>query len=288
MEKQQILDIVGEELAKSTRNNFAKLERPEDHIWTDFIGGFAAGDDPLFAFFKEDIGDFFWSPAEAFRKKYPDATVTDSDVTVLSLGFRVDELTRQIQREQKTIPSFRWLYARNSWEPIIEEITDGVVARLKEQGITAVVVDTAPGFGWQKSEKYGLCSNWSHRHAAYVAGLGTFGLCDGLITSIGKALRWTTLILDKKYPADPRPYTGIHDYCLYYKDGSCRACINACPVHAISGEGHDKAPCEAYVGEIKKSYRHSGPFNAEGPCGCGLCQGNVPCQNGIPAACLKK
>ena len=39
------------------------------------------------------------------------------------------------------------------------------------------------------SEKYGMASCWSERHAAFVSGLGTFGLCDGLITPVGKAMR---------------------------------------------------------------------------------------------------
>jgi epoxyqueuosine reductase QueG len=36
---------------------------------------------------------------------------------------------------------------------------------------------------------YGYASSWSERHAAHAAGLGTFGLCDGLITPKGKAMR---------------------------------------------------------------------------------------------------
>ena len=289
MDKNRILEIVREEMKKSKLNNYAALGYPEEQIWTDVIAGFAAGDDPLFAFFKKDIGDFFWSPAEAFRHAYPDSKLTDADVTSLSLGFRVDQITRDLQKKQKIAPNYRWLYARNSWEPIIEEISNGVLSRLKEEaGITGVVVDTAPGFGWQKSEKYGFASNWSHRHAAYVAGLGTFGLCDGLITPIGKALRWCSIILDRKFPADKRPYDDIHEWCLYYHNGSCRACIEACPAHAISEQGHDKSKCNNYIAEFKESYRHSKPINADGPFGCGLCQGNVPCQNGIPAPCLKK
>jgi epoxyqueuosine reductase QueG len=46
-----------------------------------------------------------------------------------------------------------------------------------------------PEWSRRPSEKYVFSSNWSERHAAYTAGLGTFGLCDGLITPLGKAMR---------------------------------------------------------------------------------------------------
>ena len=38
------------------------------------------------------------------------------------------------------------------------------------------------------SEKYAYASTWSERHAAYAAGLGTFGLSDGLITAAGQGM----------------------------------------------------------------------------------------------------
>jgi hypothetical protein len=40
-----------------------------------------------------------------------------------------------------------------------------------------------------QSEKVDLTSNWSVKHAAYVAGLGTFGLSRNLISKRGAAIR---------------------------------------------------------------------------------------------------
>lgn len=39
------------------------------------------------------------------------------------------------------------------------------------------------------STQYGFASSWSERHTAHFCGLGTFGVSDGLITSVGKAVR---------------------------------------------------------------------------------------------------
>jgi hypothetical protein len=41
---------------------------------------------------------------------------------------------------------------------------------------------------------------------AYAAGLGTFGLCDGLITARGKAMRTGSVVARLEIDASPRPY----------------------------------------------------------------------------------
>ena len=72
---------------------------------------------------------------------------------------------------------------------------------------------------------YAPCSNWSERHAAYAAGLGTFGLCDGLITQVGKAVRVGSVVAQVAVPASKRPYGDHQAYCNH--DKGCRACIVA-------------------------------------------------------------
>jgi hypothetical protein len=54
--------------------------------------------------------------------------------------------------------------------------------------------------------RYGFASKWSERHAAYVSGLGTFSLCDGLITPVGIAIRYGSVV--SRIPIQPasRPY----------------------------------------------------------------------------------
>jgi len=42
----------------------------------------------------------------------------------------------------------------------------------------------------------GLASNWSQRHIAYAAGLGTFSLSDGFITPKGIAMRCGSVVCD--------------------------------------------------------------------------------------------
>ena len=93
---------------------------------------------------------------------------------------------------------------------------------------------------WERkeSERFVFASNWSERHAAHAAGLGTFGLCDGLITPVGKAMRCGSVVARIKIPATPRPYKHHREYCLFFTKGTCGKCIKRCPAEAVTKEGH--------------------------------------------------
>jgi epoxyqueuosine reductase len=155
-----------------------------------------------------------------------------------------------------------------------------VVATLAAAGIPAV----APMLSefWSRSDEgpYAPCSNWSERHAAYAAGLGTFGLCDGLITPVGKAIRTGSVVARLQVAASPRPYDNHHAYCLFYSQGTCGKCIPRCPVNALSESGHDKARCLAYT-EHKMNRYNRVEFGID-TYACGLCQAGVPCSDHIP------
>ena len=136
---------------------------------------------------------------------------------------------------------------------------------------------------WERktSERHGYASMWSERHAAYAAGLGTFGLSDGLITPLGKAMRTGSVVARIHVPPTPRPYTEHHAYCLHFTHGTCGRCIDRCPAGAITKEGHDKVRCKTYLrGEVKTYIETTYGFEGKG---CGLCQTKVPCESGIPA-----
>lgn len=283
MEKQDIIQLIQIETAGSPKNNFAGLGLPQEKMWDCPLVGFAAGDDPIFAFFKEDIGEFFWSPAEAFKKQYPEAQVEDKDLTVVSAVFPQTEITKAEQRKQKTEPCLRWMYSRNEWGPFAVDLSRTLVEKLAAAGVRAASIDLIPDFAQHKSEKYDNASNWSQRHAAHAAGLGTFGLCDGLITPLGKAVRFATLILEAKIEPDPRPYKDHHAWCLFYAKGACNACINICPAGAIDKDGHHKKPCAQYLQRMAEKFKDRPELQPCREYGCGLCQGPVPCQNGIPA-----
>jgi epoxyqueuosine reductase QueG len=149
-------------------------------------------------------------------------------------------------------------------------------------GVRSASVELLPGLMVHKDGNLGLSSTWSHRHAAYISGLGTFGLSDGLITEKGKAVRLTTLIVEAPLEVKPRPYEGHQEWCLYYKNGSCGVCMSRCPIQAITESGHDKNACADYEDVFSAKYWPKDIDRGNYILGCGLCQVGIPCQNGRP------
>lgn len=246
--------------------------------WAEPLVGFSRGDDPLYEQFKDDIGDFFWTPAEIYRETFHGAP---QGLTVISWVLPQTEGTKEDNRREKTYPSERWSRSRNFGEQANLALARHVVDSLQKAGINAVAPVLSPQWKWQTSERYGFASNWSERHAAYAAGLGTFSLCDGLITPKGKAMRCGSVVAEIDTSPTPRPYDDHRAYCLFYsRNGKCGKCIPRCPAGALSKAGHDKLKCRNYLFDVVAKYAESRFGFAS--YGCGLCQTGVPCESRIP------
>jgi epoxyqueuosine reductase len=254
--------------------------RMNDKAWAKPLVGFSAGNDPLYQFYKSDIGDFYWTPFEIFLKTFPSSKVTADQLTVISWVLPQTEATKADNRRQSQYPSERWARARVQGEEVNNKLRRIVVSSLCEKGFRAVAPMLSPLWEQRMSKRYGLASAWSERHAAYASGLGTFGLCDGLITPKGKAMRCGSIVADIKIPPTRRPYSDHHAYCLYFSKGKCGKCIQRCPAGAISRAGHDKTKCRNYLHNVIEEFVKSNyGFNSYG---CGLCQTGVPCESKIP------
>ena len=151
---------------------------------------------------------------------------------------------------------------------------------LNAAGYGAVAPFLSPLWSRQTSDRFGFASTWSERHAAYACGLGTFGLCDGLITPRGKAMRAGSVVARIAAIPTPRPYTDHQAYCLFYSKGICGKCITRCPAGAISEKGHNKEACRNYLRSVAAEHVKN-RYGFEGY-GCGLCQTKVPCESKIP------
>ena len=252
-----------------------------ERAWDEPLVGFSAGDDPIYAMLKDDIGPFYLTPDEIFRKSFPEADpVTAGALTVVSWILPQTRNTRADHRKATVYPSERWARARYYGEMFNDLVRKHVCNILGDRGIAAVAPMHAPFWSWTVSERYSLASNWSERHAAFVAGLGTFGLCDGLITAAGKAIRCGSVVARMTVPPTARPYKHHREYCLHFSQGTCDKCIKRCPAGAISENGHDKLKCQGYLNEMKEYVKDRFDFDTHP---CGLCQTGVPCEFRIPA-----
>ena len=274
-------------IAEEIRRHVA--ESPENRLSADSeepafntpLVGFSSGADPIYEVFRDHIGPFFLTPLRIFQESFPDeADIAPEELTVISYILPSTEATRKDHAAQTRHPSRRWAGTRYYGEKYNETLRRHVVRILDQAGILAVAPVISPIWRKVMEGRWAPCSNWSERHAAHAAGLGTFGLCDGLITPVGKAIRCGSVVARAKIPPTPRPYTDHHAWCLFYSHGICGKCIPRCPVQAIGPSGHDKQRCMEYTDRVMNRWvtRTYGIDTYA----CGLCQAGVPCTYGIP------
>lgn len=256
-----------------------------EKAWEDPIVGFSRGDDPLYEVIKKDIGEFYWLPREVFMKTYSELEVLSGDLTVICWVLPQTQATREAQRGESLYPCDRWVRSRLYGEEFNKKLAKHIVNVLNESGYKAVVPTLSPYWENKKSERYGYASTWSERHAAFVSGLGTFGLSDGLITPVGKAVRCGSVVANVKIEPTKRPYDRYNEYCLYYINGSCMKCAERCPADAINKDGHDKVKCREYQRQVIADYTKKN-YSLESTC-CGICQTGTPCEYSIPVKLLR-
>lgn len=230
-------------------------------IYDSPLIAFAAADDPLFEKLKEPgvIGPEHLSPREWLANA--------RSVISYFLPF-----TKQIRQSNRApgLPSAEWVAARIDGEAFNNEARRHLVALVEELGGQGVAPALEPQFQMKE-----VASNWSERHVAYIAGLGTFGLHRHLITGKGCAGRLGSVVTSLELVPTKRPYKDLYDYCLWFANGTCGDCIEHCPSKALTFEGKDKHACRVYLfTEVLPRFKPG--------YGCGKCQVNLPCEDAMP------
>ena len=231
------------------------------------IVGYASAGDSLFTeMYKkpEVIGSFYMTPQEWL----PGAK------TVISYFFPFSEEVRSRERAARKDGGFceAWTKTLAVGDNIVKAMSSRVEEKLRALGVTAVAPSPDPRMsahpepileGGEPSFHY--VSTWSERHAAYAAGLGTFGIHKNLITEKGTCGKFGSIITTEALEQDRRPYTGVYDYCT-----GCGACMRKCPVAAITKEfGRNSKKCSDRAAFMNETHQ---------PSGCGQCMIGVPCE----------
>ena len=229
-------------------------------MYDEPIAGIAVADDELFEIYKQPgiVGPQMLSPAEWL----PGAQ------SVISFFLPFSDDVKKANANESTYAALEWVYARIEGQAYLTKCAQGLAQKLREKGCEVCIPSVDPRFAVDMSF---FSSNWSERHAAFAAGLGTFGKSRGLITEKGMAGRFGSLIISEKIDADHRPYSDVYEYCI-----NCGACARRCPAGAIPEEGIKiQTICAPFVDHSKTVFAPR--------YGCGLCQTGVPCESGIPA-----
>jgi epoxyqueuosine reductase QueG len=281
VDKKEIINMI-KEYTKTPENSMQKWGN--EPAWADPLVGFSNGADPLYKFYKQDIGDFYGLPVDFLENKHPDKIFEPEKISIISWILPQTTKTKQDHRKETHFPSERWARSRIYGEEFNVKLRKHMERGLENLGIEAVAPMNSSIWRTEKSEKYAFASTWSERHAAYAAGLGTFGLSDGLITPVGKAMRTGSIIANIYLEPDEKPYEDHNAYCLFYQKGSCLKCVERCPIGAISEKGHDKYTCQKYVSMTREYVPNHYGFDGYG---CGFCQTGVPCESMIPPELTK-
>ena len=181
--------------------------------------------------------------------------------------------TRALARSNREgyYASPEWARAYVETNRLIEQLNAHLAGILEAEGHTCALVPATHNF-----DPRSLRSNWSHRHAAYIAGLGGFGLHTLLITASGCCGRIGSLLTTAPLPPSPRPQ---REACLHRHDGSCRACVERCVSGALQTEAFDRQRCYALLLENQRRHERLGVADA-----CGKCVCAVPCAHTDPVA----
>lgn len=281
--KSWINGLIRDFIATSPSNTMQ--DETGEPAWDSALVGYASGTDQIWQQYKEYVGAFHWTPWEVFNQHCTGKSVAAEELTVISWVLPQRASVRKANRMAKKYPSEEWARIRVYGEEFNAALRRHLVKSLKQVGHAAVAPMLVPNWTIVKSERFSYASSWSERHAAHAAGLGTFGLCDGLITAKGKAMRVGSVVAKISIEPTPRPYSDHRAYCLFFADGTCGKCIDRCPVRAITEAGHHKEKCRQHLARSREYVKQTYKFEGYG---CGLCQVGVPCEAEIPVKAARE
>ena len=255
----------------------AYTEGGREPAWEEPLVGFSRGDDPLTGG-SRTISALFSDAAGNLRGNVSRCKPRPGELTVISGSCRRRKRPGT-NTAGKRSACRRWARSRNFGEVFNMKLRDHVVGVLREAGHEAVAPMKSPLWRQEKSARYDFASTWSERHAAYASGLGTFGLCDGLITPGGRrcdAAPWWpgSPFLRRSGPTTTTTPTAS----LISTAAAANASSGARPARS-PGRGMTRRNAST---TSTKSRNHTSSPDSDPASPCGLCQTGVPCEVKIP------
>ena len=160
-----------------------------------------------------------------------------------------------------------WAVAYLETNELIDRIGRDLVAALEERGVRAATEAATHSYDPDL-----LTTGWSHKSAAVIAGLGSFGLHHMVITDAGCAGRFGSLVVDAELKPTSGPAAPHRERCLHFHDRSCTVCVDRCPVGALTEQGLDKHRChERLLLNAAYHFRDLGLADVCGKCAMGPC-----------------
>lgn len=225
-------------------------EHGDMHIWRTPLVGYA---DPYHPYLR-NLNNIVYEGHRMPEEFLPDVTA----VLCVFVPF-----TREVEESnhfsKSNAPSKVWAEAYDASFKMFDALGEYLVDEIGKLGYKAVI---PTGVG-MLSEL--LRSNWSQRHIAYTAGLGTFGINNMLITKEGCCGRYFNMVTNLPMKTG-KPLE--KEMCLYKQNGSCKVCVEHCTAGALTTEGFDRFKCNKVL---------EGNLKVAGEEVCGKCVTEIPC-----------
>lgn len=222
--------------------------------WKKPLIAFADAMDPLFLKLKEVA-----NPEHLLAED-----ILKGAETVITYFLPFDESV-SISNAEGRNSSTEWARAYVETNNLIHSLNDYLIKSIEKMDYKSAKLNPEINIDYEK-----LISVWSNRHVAYIAGLGTFGLNNMLITKNGCCGRLGNVVTNMKIESTKRP---DKEYCLFKYNGSCGYCVDKCVNDALFKDKFDRFKCFEMC--LENDNIHNG-LGGEAQV-CGKCLTVVPC-----------
>lgn len=241
-----MIESIEQEIKKIIFTQVIALNRPD--LFRNPLVSFSSAEDKQYFDLKKIIGEWHMTPCELL----PNAK------SVISYFV---PFTKEVTMEPKKTAngSLLWSEAYQEINRYFNVINEAVSQYLIGQGYSAVTIKSTHTYDPQDLKCY-----WSHRSAAAIAGMGTFGANGLVITEKGSGGRFCTVITSACLNAESNP---IENKCLYVKNHSCGLCFKVCPIGALRADSIDKFACQDELNKNESSLKNISSLQSADTCG---------------------
>jgi epoxyqueuosine reductase QueG len=217
-------------------------------------------------------------PEIAFHEhRHPrDLLPTAKSALVFFIPFKEDLVKENRQGER---PCRSWGVAYVQTNDLIGRLSSALANLLEAQGFRSALTPATHNF-----DEAALMARWSHKHIAYLAGLGRFGVHNMLITPSGCAGRLGSFVTEADLGDNPLIET--EEACLLKWGQKCGKCMEACPVRALKEDGFHRVRCWDRLKENRRTLSDLSDL-PESTHVCGKCAAVMPCSFRNPVVPLK-
>lgn len=217
-----IITIINDAVEESNRSDrLTKYRTP--------VSGFAAAEDPLF----DSLGAVIGYPVLHPRDILSDAK------TVVAFFVPFDTRVIKFARHREHYTNREWSLAYYELNILLEDTVARIVDEMTRRGIGAAREPVTENY-----DPVTITTNWPHKSAGYIAGLGTFGINRVIITPLGCSGRIASVVISEEIRPTKRPEG---ENCLYRSSGLCGACVKRCPSRSLRFNSYSRFTCNLHT-----------------------------------------